>query len=203
MAKVIAPLFSMAASGKLANSLVYLHWKGIDDVRQYVIPTNPRSPKQTTQRSHVKDAVAAIHAVSPAYSNLDKEAWARFASLYPTPRTWFNEQVKNFVDQRVAGLKAAVCCHGSITEITASGMTVKVDIIPESGSISAVKVYYGRSKTFLPNSVDATKGAANDWSATLSGLNANTQYFIEFVVIAPNDLIGVHSGIYAAYTAKS
>lgn len=203
MAKVIAPLFSMGASGKLAGALVYMTWKGIDDVRQYVIPTNPRSEKQTIQRGHLEDAVDAIHAATPPYSNLDKMAWARFASLYPTPRTWFNEQVKNFVDQRVAGKKAAICCHAEITNITASGMTIKMDIIPDTGEITAVKCFYGKNKTYLDASADCTKGTGNDWSVTLSGLSANTQYFIEFIPVTPTDFIGVHSGIYAAYTAIS
>ncbi|GAH49175.1 unnamed protein product, partial [marine sediment metagenome] len=34
MAKVRAPLMSFDARGKLANSLVYLGWKGLKTVRQ-------------------------------------------------------------------------------------------------------------------------------------------------------------------------
>jgi len=41
MAKVNAPLFSFNASGKLANSLVYFAWKGLDVVRSYIVPANP------------------------------------------------------------------------------------------------------------------------------------------------------------------
>lgn len=50
MALVNGPLFSLDASGKLANSLVYSKWKGRSLVREYVIPANPRSLSQTIQR---------------------------------------------------------------------------------------------------------------------------------------------------------
>jgi len=40
MAKVRGPLFSLGASGQLAKTLVYLSWKGLDTVREYVIPAS-------------------------------------------------------------------------------------------------------------------------------------------------------------------
>ena len=42
MAKVYMPLLSAQASGKLAKSMVHFYWKGLNVVRQWVIPTNPR-----------------------------------------------------------------------------------------------------------------------------------------------------------------
>jgi len=50
MAKVKAPLMSFDARGQIAKSLVYLGWKGLKTVRQYVIPANPKSSDQQTQR---------------------------------------------------------------------------------------------------------------------------------------------------------
>lgn len=38
-------------SGQLGKKIVAFTWKGIDVFRSYVIPTNPRSPDQTTQRN--------------------------------------------------------------------------------------------------------------------------------------------------------
>jgi len=46
MAKVFGPIHSDSASGKLANSMVHFAWKGINVVRQYVIPANPKSADQ-------------------------------------------------------------------------------------------------------------------------------------------------------------
>lgn len=59
MAKVTAPLFSFTARGKIAKSLVYSNWKGIADVRQHVVPANPKSTAQVAQRALVTSAVAA------------------------------------------------------------------------------------------------------------------------------------------------
>jgi len=50
MAKVKGPLFSLDARGQIAKTLVYMGWKGIADVRKYVIPANPNTAAQQTQR---------------------------------------------------------------------------------------------------------------------------------------------------------
>ena len=46
MAKVTGPLYSMSASGKIANAMVFFGWKGIACVRQWVVPANPQSASQ-------------------------------------------------------------------------------------------------------------------------------------------------------------
>jgi len=51
MAKVTAPLLSFAASGKIADTLVAFSWKGVNVMRQYVIPTNPKTAAQVAHRS--------------------------------------------------------------------------------------------------------------------------------------------------------
>lgn len=50
MAKVFMPLLSAQASGKLAKSMVHFYWKGLNVVRQWVIPTNPRDVNQKLVR---------------------------------------------------------------------------------------------------------------------------------------------------------
>ncbi|MBA7587394.1 hypothetical protein ES708_29423 [subsurface metagenome] len=61
MAKVKGPLFSLGASGQLAKTLVYADWKGIDYVRQYVIPANPKTAEQQEQRGFFTAAIDAWH----------------------------------------------------------------------------------------------------------------------------------------------
>ena len=46
MAIVYGPLHSDDARGKLASSLVFMGWKGIKTVRQWIKPTNPQSADQ-------------------------------------------------------------------------------------------------------------------------------------------------------------
>ena len=60
MAKLKAPLLSFGASGAIAKSLVYFPWKGLNVVREYVIPSNPKSTLQVTQRGYLAAAVAVI-----------------------------------------------------------------------------------------------------------------------------------------------
>jgi len=51
MAKVYGPLHSDDARGKLAKSLVFMGWKGVKDVRQWLKPTNPKDPDQGNIRT--------------------------------------------------------------------------------------------------------------------------------------------------------
>lgn len=46
MAKLTGPLFSLDARGKLGSSLVFIGWKGIKTVRQWLKPANPQSADQ-------------------------------------------------------------------------------------------------------------------------------------------------------------
>lgn len=50
MARVTGPLMSVDASGKVADSIVFSKWKGINYVRQWLKPANPQSADQGDQR---------------------------------------------------------------------------------------------------------------------------------------------------------
>ena len=50
MAKVTGPLFSMSASRKLGDAVVYGAWKGINTVRQWLKPANPQTASQGDTR---------------------------------------------------------------------------------------------------------------------------------------------------------
>lgn len=54
MAIVQGPAMSLAASGKLADAIVFSRWKGRAYVRQLVTPANPKSGAQTGFRSSMK-----------------------------------------------------------------------------------------------------------------------------------------------------
>lgn len=51
MAVVKGALFSLQASGSLADAITFSRWKGIDYARQKVTPANPQSEAQTSVRS--------------------------------------------------------------------------------------------------------------------------------------------------------
>lgn len=65
MAKVTGPLYSMTASGKIADAMVFFTWKGRAVVRQWLIPKNAESPDQGDQRLILGGTGRAAGAVKP------------------------------------------------------------------------------------------------------------------------------------------
>jgi hypothetical protein len=69
MAKTIMPLLSAEASGKIAKSLVFFYWKGLNVVRKYTIPANPRSVDMKSVRTKLAALgknIAAMTTAAPA-----------------------------------------------------------------------------------------------------------------------------------------
>lgn len=59
MAKVTGPLLSLDASGTIASTMTFSRWKGINYVRQRVIPTYTNTAEQQAVRDIVSDASIA------------------------------------------------------------------------------------------------------------------------------------------------
>lgn len=201
MAKLKGPLFSLGASQKLGDALVYFPWKGLNVVREYVIPANPKTTAQTTQRGYLTNIVTRIHeaqaVAAHALAALDAAAYALWGSTYPTPRTWFNQAVKNGVDQQVASKGYTAYRGGAVTpgvdEITFTIYSAQI----AAGHITAGTFYYGTSKTALINSKAATITIAeNKAHAVINGLVTGTKYFCQFRPSASADYVNTNSGIY-------
>jgi len=193
MAKVKGPLFSLEASGKIADSIVYLKWKGITDVRSYVIPANPRTEKQQSQRTKMTEAVDLWH--STAFNDLDFEAWDLFASIMPTPMSGFNAFIKSYIDAKVAGKNFTPIYTGTISNVTSTGFTftIKTDLSAD------VKLYIGTSKTILGTEVSGTYNTGTKtWTFTVTGLASGTKYFFEVKSTDPDDK--GRTGIYIVKT---
>lgn len=196
MAKLKAPLMSLGAAGQLGKSLVFFGWKGLDVVREYVIPTNPRTSAQVTQRGYMTDIVDKIHAAQASDTHpltaLDVRAYALLASVVQAATTWFNQCVRDGVNQLVAGLREAVF-SGGITTPAADQLTVEVwniGIAPTAGFF-----WYGTSRTALVNKIASTPvGGSN--AAIISGLTTGVKYFWQFRPTEPASLVGTRSGIY-------
>jgi len=157
MSKLSGPLFSLSASGQLAKTLVFAKWKGVDYARQYVIPANPNSAAQQTQRGYLETALAQWHDVSSVLIALDKTNLNRKASVSHLILSGFNQYVKMYIDSRVAGatpnqlfntIEAAVAePDASITIATAA-------------ATASVVLRWGTSATSLINIVNRTEGGA-------------------------------------------
>jgi len=95
MGKVRTPLLSFGASGKLANTLVYFSWKGLDVVREYVIPSNPKTAAQTTQRNLFSAMVASWRNY---FTDSGMRAdWNRSASASHTAQSGFNSAMSAMI----------------------------------------------------------------------------------------------------------
>src|SRR4030042_1444059 len=66
MAKATGPLYSLSASGKLANAMVYFTWKGINVVREWLKPANPQSAAQGDRRILVGGTGRSVGEILPS-----------------------------------------------------------------------------------------------------------------------------------------
>jgi len=199
LAKLNAPLFSFNASGKLANALVYFGWKGLDCVRSYVIPANPKPTAQNTQRGYVTAAVTAIHVAqglaADAWASLDSMAYALWGSCYATPRTWFNQAVKNWIDVSVAG-KTPSIFYDAVIDAAPATTHISLDIDAKV-TVGTAKCFYGTSKTALINSVACT-GTPPNYLADITPTVPGTKYFFQVRANTGEAGEGVRRGIYYA-----
>lgn len=162
MAKLSGPLFSLSAGGQLAKTLVYSRWKGIPDVRSYVVPSNPKSSGQQTQRGYFTDSVDAWHTTGLTADDI--EAWNRAANNAPRPQSGFNRFVGLLTDLFVAGLTPGDQAMGFQGAVTDSG-TGQVDmVVHEGGNAAHVNFKWGYTPTSLINTAAATE-STNVWTA--------------------------------------
>lgn len=197
MAKLKGPLFSLGASGQLAKTLVFGAWKGLNTVRSYVVPANPKSAAQLIQRAFMTAIVDLIHnsqaAITNPWTSADKSAYARAGSLHTTPRTWFNEATKICLDAAVDEQTYAILRAGLATYN--GGVSAIFFLAAEGFAAKQGIVKYGVSKTSMLSSVNGDV-ATGVMTATLTGLVLNTFYYIQWQAdpIALTNV--VKSGIY-------
>lgn len=123
MARVNGPLFSLGASGKLADSLVYMTWKGIQDVRRWLKPANPQTAAQTTQRGYVTSGVSAW---KNYFTNSEgRDAWNRWALLAAKTMSGFN----GFMSQLLKMIVSDPDCSFTNTMTETAGNTVKFGML--------------------------------------------------------------------------
>ncbi|MBA7711911.1 hypothetical protein ES703_120878 [subsurface metagenome] len=210
MAKLKAPLMSLGASGKLADTLVFFPWKGINCVREYVIPANPKTALQIAQRAWITEAVAYIHTAMADATNplksIDQVAYAALASAKGRIITWFNQAVKLWIDTSVAGQVGCIYSDMTFTTKTVGAIDLELYLNEETGStLAAGNFHFGSTKTNLINVVAATVTAgdkvalvAEDCSAFLT---AGVKAYVQFRPAVADGCEGADSGIYNFYPA--
>lgn len=191
MAKVTSPLFSMSASGQLGKSLVYMTWKGVKDVRTYVVPANPKSGGQQLQRGYMTSAVTAWH--HSGFSALDVTAWNAAALAIKAVASGFNIFTKYFIAAMIAGHTWTPLTQVDISAVTTTTATVKANVASDKTG----KLYLGTSSTSMLVPFTGTF-LGSEYTFSLTGLSASTKYF--FYIINTSTGEAARSGVYTLTT---
>lgn len=205
MAKLKGPLFSLGASQQLAKTLVYFNWKGLNVVREYVVPANPKTTLQITQRGYITAAVAKVHTAQAraagTLSEADQIAYSALVAAKGKIMTWFNQAVKLWIDVKVAGDTPVVYSGIAWGALAVGAFNVNLFLNEETASdLAAGKFYFGISKTNLIHSEAAIVNVGVSVeinAANLSAfLTAGTKYYMQFRPDSGDPCEGADSGIY-------
>jgi len=194
MAKVKAPCFSFGARGQLGKALVYFPWKGIDCVREYVIPSNPNTADQQTQRGYLGAAVDAYHTIG--LDAVDVAAWNRAALHDPRPMSGFNKFCSDMVAIAVAGETPDMGFDGSLADDADGTFTASIE---EDGAADAADLIWGVSPTSLINT-DAMAETADVWDVSPADSVPGQTIFGRMVIKASGEVIG-RTGIFTVKVA--
>lgn len=179
MAKAKAPLFGFGASGQLGKAIVFGSWKGIDVAREYVIPANPNSAGQSTQRGYLTDAAAEWHDATNALSATDKAAWNRLAGVQASPRSGFNEFTRRYINERVAG--GSPGHFFGVANVVLTHNAFVADIDDSLGGALTVTLHVGNTKTFFSaQAQDAQVGGLTSFAAFDTGFAAGETVYYWF-----------------------
>lgn len=185
MAKLTAPLLSFDARGAIGKTLVFLGWKGIKTVRQFVIPANPNTVLQQTQRSFMTFAVACWKILTAN----DKIGWNLYATVLSTPLSGFNAQVREAIAS-LRDLDPTPAPQGINFTLTPLSLSADVDInikaLQDQTDIDGSSDFAVNSGTDIRDmSVQTdlvqTGGGGNPYDVTVTGLTANVLHFMQVV----------------------
>ena len=198
MAKLKAPLLSLGASGAIGKTIVYFPWKGLDCAREYVVPSNPKTTPQNTQRGYVIAVVAAIHAAQVDVTNplieVDKSAYSLYGSTFPTPRTWFNQIAQRWLLAEVNSEVPAIYANGEFVDPATEEITIT--LFNHQTADQAGFMVCGTSKTALIKAV-AADGVVGVHTGVFTGLTKGVKYFFQFrPTKVTDDRFVARSGIY-------
>lgn len=194
MAKVTGPLFSLGARGQIAKTLVFMSWKGIADVRKYVIPANPRTTLQVAQRAKFTSCIDAWH--TNGYTEADINAWNLLAGTMKIAASGFNVFVKKMITALLTPLTFKAISDVTIAAPSTTGAVVTSEGLDDQDAI----LYVGDSKTqMLTNFAGVLVATTNTY--TITGLVLNTNYWFYIANSKAGD--SGRTGIYGFRTAAA
>lgn len=210
MAKTTSPLLSMGASGKIGNTMVFFPWKGINAVRQWLVPANPKSTKQTTQRGYMTAFVSKVHEAMSDESNPlnedDKTAYAKLAQTLGKVATWFNAAAKEWMDTKVAQKTPVVYYGVTFDDLDPDTFGITLHLAEEtSEDLADGKFYFGRTPTAMLESATATVTSGDKVELAdedlSSWMTSGNKYYVQFRPDDGDPCEGCVSGIYTFVAA--
>lgn len=184
MAKVQGPLFSVDARGKIADSLVFMGWRGLKTVRSYAIPSNPNTPDQIRVRNNFTMATKLWSRLT----GRDQNAWRAFAS--GNQYSGYNDLVGKAKDIMDKGGEWVLLNNAEEKNVTSTGATIEiesskeVDLIIRWGTSSRS---YGMSMTMTPPEDFETNPV---YTAELTNLPSNATVYYTIEVAETEGLAG-------------
>lgn len=169
MAKVTGPLFSMSASGKFADSLVFGNWKGINYVRKYAKPGGEPTSSQKLVQSLFSAAAKKYKTLSAA----DKEAWKLRAAS--TPMSGYNL----FIKKVMTAFNADFMEFNIISQVQMEPALEGVKFTFQALKPEAMIVRWGEKGSALNNSLHLTTDDFDDdgkGSFQISELEPHKEY---------------------------
>jgi len=104
MVRVTGPFLSLDARGTLGDVMTASFWRGVNYIRQRVIPHNPRTSRQVAIRSVLTDGVSKWR--FGTISQSDKDMWNSYAK--GQEYSGFNRYMQKYIEanyDKAAGTK--------------------------------------------------------------------------------------------------
>ncbi|GAH38474.1 unnamed protein product, partial [marine sediment metagenome] len=170
MAKVKGGLFSLGAEGKIAGKTIHRKLKGIKTAKKYVIPGNPKTEDQKTQRDYLKDAVLGWK--TDGYSDLDIGAWKLFASIQKKILSGYNLFLRKRINADKDDKTWTKLTNCVISDITGVGSKVVINVAYDL----AGKLFIGTSKVLMLREVSGVFNT-DHYTFSINDLSILTKYY--------------------------
>jgi hypothetical protein len=174
LAKVTGPLLSVDASGKIADTIVFSRWRGKKYVRQWVVPANPNTAAQQTQRAYM---TTAINSWVQSIGASAQQAWRDYQAGQELSGA--NEYVSRHIKAALAALTIRYCNTpvatpgvGQVTITWNSNTSCTGRVLKGTSH----RVYYGQNDEGAP---------ATSHSVVVTGLAAGVKYFFFITSTSP------------------
>lgn len=190
MAKTTGPLLSFGARGAIGKTVVASSWRGIGTMRQYVVPANPRTTAQQTNRTR-------FAFLRELWKRLPSNAQAAFNAYaqgrqFTGMNAFVGENNRLLVGETtLANLEMSPGAGGGLAPVSvtavAGGATGEIDVtivppvqLPDGWSITSAQFVALPDQDptgILSGIISSGSDATNPYEATLTGFTPNDTIF--------------------------